>query len=377
LLLISPDFPPQPGGIQVMSHRLARGMQGFQTRVVTIRDRDADSFDRSVGMSVRRARVPRESRRASIGALNAAVWHEGVRFKPHAVLGMHIVTSPASAALRGLLHIPTVQYFHANEILDKRRLSVFAAGRADAVIAVSTYTRRLLRQAGASPARLELIPPGVDLPQAAVAERAERPTVLTVARIEHRYKGHDVLARAMVRVRERVPSARWIVIGDGALRGELEALVRSLDLEQAVTFLGAVSDEKRDGWLRRCDVFAMPSRLPDDGRAGEGFGIVYLEAAAYAKPVVAGRAAGALDAVLDGKTGLLVDPVDPGAVGDAIARLLSDGQLAQQLGTAGESRAREFAWPKIAARVEALLMEQLEESAGERDGAGRAARGDA
>jgi phosphatidylinositol alpha-1,6-mannosyltransferase len=201
--------------------------------------------------------------------------------------------------------------------------------------------------------------------------------VLTVARIEHRYKGHDVLARSMVHVRELVPRARWVVIGDGALRDELEALVRSLGLEQAVTFLGSASDEQRDEWLRRCDVFAMPSRLPEDGRAGEGFGIVYLEAAAYAKPVVAGRAAGALDAVLDGETGLLVDPCDPAAVGDAIVRLLSDRQLAQQLGAAGASRAREFAWPKIAARVEALLMEQLEDSAGEPDGAGRSARGDA
>jgi phosphatidylinositol alpha-1,6-mannosyltransferase len=359
LLLISPDFPPQPGGIQVMAHRLACDMRGFQTRVVAVGDAHAGSFDRSSGVSVRRARVRNGSRHVRLAALNAAVVQEGLRFKPNAMLGMHIVTSPATAALRGLLHIPTVQYFHAKEIPDKRRLSVFAAARADAVIVVSAYTRALLEQAGASPGRLELIPPGVDLPPAVAAERTESPTVLTIARLENRYKGHDVLARAMVRVRDVVPGARWVVIGDGALRGELEALVRSLGVEEAVSFLGSVSDDQRDEWLRRCDVFAMPSRLSGEGRAGEGFGIVYLEAGAHAKPVVAGRAAGALDSVLDGETGLLVDPEDPAAVGDAIARLLCDPQLAQALGDAGALRARDFAWAKIAARVEALLLEQL------------------
>lgn len=358
-----------------MAHRLASGMHGFQTRVVAAGDAHAESFDRSSGISLRRARMSRASGRASIVALNATVVQEGLRFKPHAMLGLHVVTSPATAALRGAFHTPTVQYFHANEVPDKRRLSVFAAGHADAVIAVSSYTRALLRDAGASAARVELIPPGVDLPQAVSAERAECPTVLTVARLEDRYKGHDVLARAMVRVRDVVPRARWVVIGDGALRGELEALVRSLGVERAVTFLGSVSDRQRDEWLARCDVFAMPSRLPADGRAGEGFGIVYLEAAAHEKPVVAGRAAGALDAVLDDETGLLVNPADPGAVGDAIAKLLCDEQLAQRLGRAGAVRAREFAWPTIAARVEALLLEQLGRAGRELDAARRSPQG--
>jgi phosphatidyl-myo-inositol dimannoside synthase len=128
----------------------------------------------------------------------------------------------------------------------------------------------------------------------------------------------------------------------------------------SVDFLGAVSDERRDSWLRRARVLAMPSRLPAGGFAGEGFGIVYLEAGAHGKPVIAGNVGGALDAVADGESGLLVDPTDPLKVADAISSLLLDDELASRLGRGGAERARRFAWPTIVERVEKVLRQQLE-----------------
>ena len=95
------------------------------------------------------------------------------------------------------------------------------------------------------------------------------------------------------------------------------------------------------------------------GFAGEGFGIVYLEADAYGKPVVAGNVGGALDSVVDGETGLLVDPSDHVAVAEALTRLLLDRDLAAQLGGAGARRAQEFAWPLICERVGDVLRAQL------------------
>jgi phosphatidylinositol alpha-1,6-mannosyltransferase len=117
-----------------------------------------------------------------------------------------------------------------------------------------------------------------------------------------------------------------------------------------------VTNDERDAWLERAHLFAMPSRVPGGGLGGEGFGIVYLEASWRGLPVVAGNVGGAVDAVVDGETGLLVDANDPVDVADAVTRLLVDQQLSHKLGEQGATRAREFAWPIITRRVEDLLL---------------------
>jgi glycosyltransferase involved in cell wall biosynthesis len=98
----------------------------------------------------------------------------------------------------------------------------------------------------------------------------------------------------------------------------------------------------------------MLSRV-DAGGAGEGFGIAYMEAGRFGLPVVAGGVAGALDAVVDGETGLLVDPQDHVAAADAISSLLCQPALASRLGAAGRERARSFSWQRTAAAVEDVL----------------------
>jgi phosphatidyl-myo-inositol dimannoside synthase len=273
-------------------------------------------------------------------------------------LSGHIVTSPATALLARRGGAPTAQYFHANEIGHKPRLAAFAARTAGASIVVSSYTAGLLAAVEPRPGDVRLIPPGIALPEEVEAQPAGGPpTFVTVARLVEPYKGHDVLLEALPAVRARVPDAQWVVIGDGPLRAPLEARARATGLGDAVRFLGSVPDTERDGWLARADVFAMPSRLPGGRLAGEGFGIVYLEAARFATPSLAGNVGGAVDAVADGETGLLVDPTDVAAVADALATLLADRELARRLGAAAAARVQQFAWPVIAARVGALLHE--------------------
>ncbi len=227
------------------------------------------------------------------------------------------------------------------------------------MISVSRYTSGLIAATGAKPSRVSLIPGGVDIPADPSPLPSERPTVLTIARLTERYKGHDVMIRALPLVLARVPDAQWVVIGDGPLRPAHEALARAYGVARAVRFLGNVSDEERDTWLRRCRLLAMPSRLPGGRFAGEGFGIVYLEAGAYGKPVLAGNVGGALDAVGDGESGLLVDPTDPVLVADGIARLLLDPELAGRLGEGGARRARARAWPLVCEQVKAVLLDVL------------------
>jgi phosphatidylinositol alpha-1,6-mannosyltransferase len=376
LLVLTPDFPPSRGGIQLLVHRLVAGMSEFETRVVTLDSEHARQFDAASPLRVRRVSAHRRLGAARNLPLNAIGLLEAIGFRPELTLSAHIVTSPAAAVVRRGVGARTVQYFYAKEIADKPRLAAFAARHADAAISISAYTTGLLGAAGARTSSLHLIAPGVDLPSDPRPQPPERPTILTIARLADRYKGHDVLVRALEIVRKRVPDVEWIVIGDGPLRHELEALAASHGVADSVRFLGAVSDEERNSWLRRASLLAMPSRLPGAGGAGEGFGIVYLEAGAYGKPVVAGNVAGAVDAVVDGESGLLVDPTDPAAVAQAIARLLMDEQLAGRLGAAGASRARSLAWPAVAERVQALLLEQRRPRTGasarrETEGAGR------
>jgi phosphatidylinositol alpha-1,6-mannosyltransferase len=366
LLVITPDFPPARGGIQVLVHRLVSNLQGFQIRVVALDSPGARTFDGASDSAVHRVKAPDRLGAGRNISLNAIAVEQALRFRPHVTLSAHIVVSPAAATIRQALRARTVQYFHAKEIGAKPRLAAFAARQADEVIAVSSYTDSLIRRTGATPASVRIIPPGVDLQAPGIdlqadptSEGAQRPTFLTIARLEDRYKGHDVLIRALALVRANVPDAQWIVIGDGPLRPGLEGLAHSYGVASAAHFLGAVSDAERDSWLRRSHLLAMPSRLPAGGFAGEGFGIVYLEAAAYGKPVIAGNVAGALDAVVDGESGLLVDPTDHIAVAAGITKLLLDRPLARRLGQAGALRAQGFAWPIIAKRVEAVLHEQV------------------
>jgi phosphatidyl-myo-inositol dimannoside synthase len=359
LLILTPDYPPAPGGIQLVSERLAAGIERFDTRVLALGQAGAAQFDRSRSTSVRRvtgAGLPHAGR---LALLNTHALREALRFRPDVTLSMHLVASPAAAAIKRALGVPVAQYFHAEEIGARPRLAAFAANQADEAIAVSSYTAGLVRATGAATGPIRVIPNGVDVPEDPAPEPVDRPTFLTVARIQERYKGHDVLVRALALVRAKVPDVQWVVLGDGSLRPGIEALARSYGVADAARFLGSVSDEQRNSWLRRAHLLAMPSRLPAGGFAGEGFGIVYLEAGAYGKPVVAGNVGGALDAVLDGATGLLVDPLDPLVLAEAISALLLDAQLAQRLGAAGRLRAEEHAWPLIVERVQAVLLELL------------------
>ena len=363
-LVLTPDFPPAPGGIQHLVHRTVSHAPGLDCRVVTLDNPGAAEFDREGSIDVKRVPLmPAVSRPISTLALNAAAVSQAVAFRPKVVLSAHTVMSPGASLIRRALGVPVVQYFHGKEIGVRPRLAGYAARNADACIAVSRYTAGLVAKAGGSPERIHLIHPGVDLPERpGGSDPLGRPTVLTIARMEDRYKGHDVMVRAMSLVSARVPGAQWVVIGDGPLRAAISELARSSGLgEDTIRFLGAVGDEERDEWLDRAHVFAMPSRMPAGGFVGEGFGIVYLEANAHGCPAVAGGVGGALDAVVDGETGLLVDAEDHIAVGNALVELLKDRPRCVEMGAAGARRAEEFAWPRIAERVSQLVAEVTSE----------------
>jgi phosphatidylinositol alpha-1,6-mannosyltransferase len=179
--------------------------------------------------------------------------------------------------------------------------------------------------------------------------------LLSVARLVE-WKGQDVVIRALHRVREEVPAAAYLIVGDGPYRRELERLVSELGLEQHVTFAGFVPESELPSYYRAADAMVVPSREFRDGLPIEGFGIVYMEASACGTPVIGGRGGGTDESILDGETGYQVDQNDPEAVADAAIRLLEDRDLAERMGRNGHQRAvRGFDWKIQADKLRRFL----------------------
>jgi glycosyltransferase involved in cell wall biosynthesis len=162
--------------------------------------------------------------------------------------------------------------------------------------------------------------------RASLARANDGPLILTTARLD-RLKGHSYLLQAAA----LVPEALFILVGDGPERVRLEAQASELGLDNRVIFLGYRQDVPE--LLASCDLFVLPSLL-------EGLPLAVLEAMAAGKPVIATQVGGTDEAVVDGKTGLLVPSADPMALACAIRKLLSDRPLAERLGVAGQARVR-------------------------------------
>jgi phosphatidyl-myo-inositol dimannoside synthase len=352
--VLTPDYPPARGGIQLLMERVVRNFDGVDGRVLTLAPPGLGRIDGD-SAEVRRSRhLPGLGHAGQVAALNARGLVDALLSAPDVVLSGHVVTSPAALAIHRLTGIPFVQYLHGEEMVARRSLTTLALRDAAAILAVSRHTEELARGCGGDPGRIHRVPPGVDPAPTPAVSRAARPLIVTVAGLSYPYKGHDVLLRALPLIRSRVPGSEWVVVGDGPLRPALERCAEALGVRDAVHFVGAVDDDTRNRWLDMAGVFAMPSRLSARG-GGEGFGIAYLEAGAHGLPVVAGDVAGARDAVVDGVTGLLVDPTDHVRVAGAIGDLLLDAGRAASMGRAGAQRAGELTWRRAASRVEEIL----------------------
>lgn len=236
----------------------------------------------------------------------------------------------------------------------------------DVVTYISAYTRRRFASAFGPDAALEHVPPGVDTERFVPDEvaRAEmraryrlgdRPVVLCLSRLVPR-KGQDMLIRALPAIRERVPGAALVIVGNGPYRSALTRLTESFGVADDVVFTGGVPAEELPAHHAMADVFAMPCRTRGAGLDVEGLGIVYLEASSSGVPVVAGRSGGAPETVVDGETGLVVDGWDVGAVAAAVGDLLADPDRGAAMGAAGRRWAVEhWQWRRQADRLARLL----------------------
>ena len=374
-LLVTNDFPPKVGGIQAYLWELWSRMDPDSFVVLTARSHpDAQAFDRAQAeRGIRIERVPHRvlaptpglagrirdtSRRvgADLVVLDPAF--------PLGVLGPHldhpyaVLLHGAEVAIPG--RIPASRQLVAR-VLRHSVLAVSAGGYPAAEAA------RTVRGGGMPP--VVEIPPGVDLHRfrpLTPVERSEAradlglpaagPLVVSVSRLVPR-KGMDVLIDAAVRLRTDWPDLTVAIAGRGRDSDRLAG--RIAEFSAPVRLLGGLSDADLPRLVGAADVFVMLCRNRWLGLEQEGFGIVFLEAAAAGVPQVAGRSGGAGEAVEAGLTGSVVrKSTDVGAAVRAIGELLADPELRERMGRASRQRAEaSFDYDKLAPRLAASLAD--------------------
>jgi glycosyltransferase involved in cell wall biosynthesis len=206
-------------------------------------------------------------------------------------------------------------------------------------IAVSQFIRRKLLEQGFPEEKVEVHYTGVDIKMFRPASRERGPVILFVGRLVER-KGAEFLIRAAAQVQTELPAAELVVIGDGPLRADLEHQAKkSL---RRYRFLGLRSHEEVGEWMNRASIFCAPSVKMPSGEE-EAFGMVYAEAMAMEKPVVAFDSGGVSEVVSHGNTGFLAPERDWRALAQYLSALLQDAELRRRFGVAGRERViREF-----------------------------------
>jgi len=279
------------------------------------------------------------------------------RQRVDAVLCGHLYAVPLAAAIAGVRRVPLWVQVHGTDAweplgaLHRRSLSAAAL-----ITSVSRYTRtRLLAWADVHPHRVRVLPNTVDAAYAPRPRRddllaryglAGRRIILTVGRLAalERYKGHDRIIAALPGILARVPDAAYLVVGSGDDQPRLARLAAQAGVATSVVFAGQVPEGELADHFGLAHAFAMPS-------TGEGFGIVFLEAAASGLPVIAGNADGSVDALADGRIGRLVDPLNVAEIEAALVDALEGRHSVP--GAAEETH--RFAFPRFVAHVDTLV----------------------
>jgi phosphatidylinositol alpha-1,6-mannosyltransferase len=371
-LLVTDDYPPRVGGIQRTLHSLVREFPPDRVAVLAPEWPGSGEFDAVEAYDIHRApkymwpgRVTKARIIDAVSSSGAEVVVFGDAF-PLAVYGPMLEK-------QGIPYIVAAHGFDYWLSLTPGAAQLVhrATSRASRVaVMCSAYIARVVRTAVPRRVPVSVMYPGADvhrfnpdLPTEEVRRRhaigAEDPLVVCVSRLVKR-KGQDVLIHALPTIRRRAPGARLLIVGGGPYRDTLE---RMADMAEpgSVLFSGEVSDDELPMYYAAGDVFAMPCRTRLGGLEVEGWGNVFLEAAACGRPVVGGNSGGAPEAVDDGVTGLVVDGSHPGAVAEAVGGLLADPDRANAMGKAGRARVeRTYTWPHAAA----LLAKWLREAAG-------------
>ncbi len=374
ILFVTNDFGPRAGGIETFIIGLIERLPKNTVTVYTSAQNDTRAYDRSwldeYGVSVirDRARVllptPRVARAIRQVSKNSGI-AIGV-FGAAAPLGLLAPSLRAS----GVKHI--VALTHGHEVWWAKvfpfSLALSKIVRSvDVLTHLGNFTKNEISQSlnSESAHSMQKLAPGIDtshfapIPSSSLLRNelglSSAKVIVSVGRLVHR-KGQDRLIQALPTIRQKIPNAHLLLVGEGPYRKKLEALAHKSGVSDAVTFIGRVQYSDLPRYICVGDIFAMPCRSRFAGLEVEGLGIVYLEASACGLPVIAGNSGGAPDAVLDGISGVVVDGENLAAISKAVVDLLSNPEKAHQMGIAGRKWIiEEWSWDRWAKRFWEIL----------------------
>jgi phosphatidylinositol alpha-1,6-mannosyltransferase len=366
-LLVTNDYPPKVGGIQNYLWELWRRLPPESFDVYTTPHKGADDFDARQLYRVDRSPEPvllpnpilvrRINRIIAERAIDLVILDPAV---PVGLIGPHL-DAPYGVVLHGAeVTVP-------GRLPGTRQALNRVLRGAKLVIAAGEYPAAEAQRSVGGPLPIVIVPPGVDTEVYRPVEPEDRrtirqrlslptdqPLVTSVSRLVPR-KGMDTLIRAAVELRKDVPEVHVAIAGQGRDTKRLQRLID--ETGAPVRLLGRLSEADKIGLLAASDVFAMMCRVRWGGLEQEGFGIVFLEAAACGVAQVAGASGGAAEAVEHEETGLVVDPPDDvAATAAALERLLHDSELRERMGLAARVRATDgFSYDLLAARLQSAL----------------------
>jgi phosphatidylinositol alpha-1,6-mannosyltransferase len=376
-LLISSDFPPVLGGISTVFYNIWRYLPpdfpALVPRAGQSRHRDAH-----LSMRVFRAPVPmgdnifKKLMRTIVFLVYSLVIVHKERIS-YIQAGQPVIPGIIAVFLKKFFKIRFSVWVYGGEIVKYRdrkiifRILQNVLNESDMIIANSEFTREVYVLQGVPKEKIVKITPAVDtkvfrpgLDIHALQSQytlAAKKVILTVARLSER-KGHDTVIRALARIRDAFPDLVYLIVGTGPDEKRLRSLIEELGVADRVIFCGAVQDEDLPLYYNLCDIHVMPNRQVEGVDTLEGFGLSFIEAGACARPVIGGRSGGSGEAVLDGQTGFLIEPLDVEALAEKVTLLLSDTEAAKKMGEAGRMRAVEhFQWEERAQMLEKLLTQ--------------------
>ena len=370
-LLVTNDYPPKVGGIQSYLWEIYRRLPQDKVVVYTTPHPDSESFDQKqthkIIRSKQRVLLPTRQVANQIRSLAEVENIDFIMYDPAVPIGI----------LGPKIGIPYGVILHGAEVTIPGRVPIARSlianvlQHAKLVVTAGDYSTKEAIRAAKQNLPVCVIPPGVDVDRFKPLDERARSTVrerfnfkdddeviLTLIRLVPR-KGMDVLISATSELMKTRPRVHLLIAGTGRDLRRLKALAQSTNAP--VTFLGFVSDDEVSELYGMADVFGMICRVRWGGLEQEGFGIVFLEAAACGVPQIAGRSGGADEAVLEGETGFVVDdPTDSNAVKQALEKLLTDSETKQEMGRNSRARAeKEFSYDYLAIKYwEALLSQQ-------------------